>query len=224
MTFKKGAELVSAARAQKGQAKYRGMCQAFCVLTAGTGAKGDFDGDGDADAVDGWRKARAEGRVVHARDIKSSLDIPAGTIAYWSGGSKGYGHAAITSGHGQVVSTDAPRYGVIGEVNIGWIAANWGMTFLGYIVDDGDGHVFVEPRKPISIKSDRGPVTVTVRRGAWLNGRIQPGKGRVLARRRRGYTFTPDRTHIVKGVRFYRDPANKAWYTTKHLARHLAAK
>lgn len=146
MSYLHGAALVKAARQHKGRREYSSMCQAFCVIVARIGAKGDYDGDGAADAVDGWKKAKARGGVVEARHIANLNTIPAGTIAYWSGGSHGYGHAAITSGGGNIVSTDAPTWGQIGEVHIDWIARYWGngLRFLGYITNDGDGHQMVD--------------------------------------------------------------------------------
>lgn len=150
MSYLHGHALAAAARARVGDRAFSSMCQAFCVRTAKINAKGDFDGDRDADAVDGWKKARDRGRVVHASAIKSYKDIPAGTIAYWSGGSRGYGHAAITIGDGRIVSTDAPSWGRIGIVSIEWINLHWGngLKFLGYIVNDGDGHQMVDAAAP----------------------------------------------------------------------------
>lgn len=149
MAFVYGPALVKKAKAQVGRRAYSSMCQAFCVITSGIDAKGDFDGDGDADAVDGWKKAKARGKVVEAKDIRSLNDIPAGTLAYWTGGSRGYGHVAITIGGGKIVSTDAPAWGTIGIVGIDFIAAKWrnNLKFVGYILNDGDDHQFVVPKK-----------------------------------------------------------------------------
>ena len=151
MSYLHGAALVTAARKMKGQRRYSGMCQAFSILTSKTGSSTpDFDGDGDHDAVDWWKHAVTHGKVVHARDIKKLSDVPAGTLAYWTGGSRGYGHAAPTTPGGNVVSTDAPRWGTIGEVPISWIATHWGngLKFVGYIVDDGYGHRMVDAATP----------------------------------------------------------------------------
>lgn len=150
MSYLHGQPLVDAALAQVGKARYSSMCQAFCVLTAGTGPVGDYDGDRAADAQDGFKKARDKGRVVLAKDIGSLLDVPAGTFAYWEGGSHGYGHAAITIGGGKIVSTDAPTWGRIGIVPIGWIATHWrnGLVFRGYAVVEGNGHRMVDKVPP----------------------------------------------------------------------------
>lgn len=179
MSYLHGAPLVTAAKAAVGRRAYSSMCQAFCVITAGIGAKGDFDGDRDADAVDGWKKAKARGQVVETKDIKSLTDIPAGTLAYWTGGSRGYGHVAVTVGGGKVVSTDAPTWGTIGIVSIDWIAAHWGngLKFVGYILNDGDGHQMVDVSKASTTKAGKATSPSITHRvtATQLNGRGGPG-------------------------------------------------
>ncbi|GAA0189839.1 hypothetical protein GCM10008944_01720 [Cytobacillus oceanisediminis] len=133
-----GQKAVDRARTYVGRAAYSGMCQAFTVTMFGTGAVGDYDGDRDADAVDGWRKAVARGRVVKASAIGDFTKIPAGVALYWSGGSRDYGHAAVSIGGGRMVTTDASR-GLVGIANIkGWWARSH--TFLGYVEVEGNGH------------------------------------------------------------------------------------
>src|SRR3954464_14724148 len=79
------------ARGQVGHSYPVGWCQKFTNEEFGTGSVGDWDGDGDADAIDGWRKAEDKGVVVEADKIKNLHRIPAGTMVYWSGGSHGHG-------------------------------------------------------------------------------------------------------------------------------------
>jgi uncharacterized protein YraI len=175
MTYYHGAALVTRIKGDRGKAIYSSMCQAYCVTRAGTGAVGDYDGDGAADAQDGWRKAKGKGKVVLAADIKSYSDIPAGTFAYWEGGSHGYGHVAITIGGGQVQSTDAPTWGRIGVVDIGWIASHWGngLKFVGYVVIDGNGHRMVDAAAPsYTVTRENAEYVVEV---VELNGRSGPG-------------------------------------------------
>lgn len=129
-------QAVKRAKAMVGDYAYTGMCQAFTVTRFGLGGLGDRDGDGDADAVDGWKSA--QGRV-HAKDIKSYKSIPSGVMLYWDGGSRGYGHAAISIGNGKMVTTDY-RNGQIGIANIqGWWASSH--RFLGYVTKDANGYV-----------------------------------------------------------------------------------
>jgi hypothetical protein len=160
MSYLHGSALVTAARKMKGKRAYSSMCQAFSILTSKTGTSTpDFDGDGDHDAVDWWKHAVKHGQVVLAKDIKKLSDVPAGTLAYWTGGSHGYGHAAPTTPGGNVVSTDAPVWGTIGEVPIDWIAKHWGngLKFVGYIVNDGYGHQMVDAGAPAAKPATKPP-------------------------------------------------------------------
>lgn len=152
MAYLHGSALVTKIKPDIGKNIYSSMCQAYCVTRAGTGAVGDYDGDGAADAQDGWKKAKAKGKVVLAKDINNLKDVPAGTFCYWEGGSHGYGHVAISIGNGRIQSTDAPTWGRIGQVDISWISQHWGngLKFVGYVVTDGNGHKMVDtgPPKP----------------------------------------------------------------------------
>ena len=50
---------------------------------------------------------------------------PRGAAVYWTGGSSGYGHIAISLGHGMVRSSDAGGYGQVATVPIRRISAEW---------------------------------------------------------------------------------------------------
>lgn len=103
-----------------------GMCARFSRECAGFGALGDFDNDGDADAVDMWKATtdRHEG----------DRHPPLGTIAFWGGGSKGHGHAApVVTEDGHVRSTDQQRPGDVSTVPLGEIERDWpGVHYLGW--------------------------------------------------------------------------------------------
>lgn len=135
------------AKSKVGHSIYTGMCQAFTVTAFGTGGVGDFDGDRDADAVDGWKAAT---KRVHAKDIKDFTKIPAGVALYWSGGSRGFGHAAVSIGGGQMVTTDRSS----GRVGIAPIKGWWSGShhFLGYVLVEGNGHTLTDPPKPAKIR------------------------------------------------------------------------
>lgn len=134
-----GGRLVTAARNRVGNANQVGTCQLTMRSIAGLPSAGDFDGDGDADAVDAWRRCRSKGEVV---ETSNADRIPAGTFVYWSGGRNGYGHVAITLGDGRCVSTDWPS-GRIGVAKIDDITRTWNLRLLGYVVVYFDGHVFL---------------------------------------------------------------------------------
>lgn len=113
-----------------------GMCARFTREQFGVPALGDFDGDGDADAVDMWQacKIRNEG----------DINPPAGVPVFWSGGRKGHGHAAVSLGDGLVRSTDAWAAGLVGSVPLTEVTRRWGMPYLGW-TEDLYGHEIPDP-------------------------------------------------------------------------------
>lgn len=162
-----GDAAIKAAKAWIGKPYPVGACQKFTNELFQTGTVGDFDHDNDFDAVDGWEAAVAKGKVVPASRIKSMDDVPGAAMAYWSGGSKGYGHAAPTIGQGDIVSTDLTgnKYtpGVVGRAPLTAPHDVWGHTFLGYAVVEGNGYtlldtttrpVVVTPPEPIKENFD----------------------------------------------------------------------
>lgn len=71
-----------------------------------------------------WRHAHGK----HRRDRTP----PAGAAVYWTGGSHGYGHVAISVGHGKVRSTDAGGEGHVATVDLGWPHRVWGLRYAGW--------------------------------------------------------------------------------------------
>lgn len=116
------------ARANASRTYPRGMCYKWTREQFGIPSIGDRDGDGDADAVDGWKAAR--------RRHPGDRHPPPGVPVFWSGGSNGHGHAAITKPAG-VRSIDANGFGNVGTVDLGWFERNWGLTYLGWSEDLG---------------------------------------------------------------------------------------
>lgn len=117
-------EAAQRARESVGRPNVIGMCQAFTRGIFGQDAVGDVDGDGDADAVDGWKSEPLSARHTGP--------APEGVPGAWSGGSRGFGHRATSIGNDRWVSTDAPVTGRIGVVNTAWFKENWGMDYLGW--------------------------------------------------------------------------------------------
>lgn len=141
-----GKAAVKYARAQVGKRQAAsGMCYKFSRLCYGVPAVGDVDGDADADAVDGWKAAKKHGKVVASRDAKS---FPEGSMALWSGGANGHGHAAPVVGGGLCVSTDARGPRTVAIAKIDDLTVRWGLTLLGYIVVDGNGRRLCTPPAP----------------------------------------------------------------------------
>jgi len=76
------------------------------------------------DAATAWKHALDR----HKGDTKP----PRGAMCYWLGGSKGYGHIAVSLGGGQVRSTDVPTGGKIGTVPLAWFEQHWGLPYAGW--------------------------------------------------------------------------------------------
>lgn len=117
-------EVAQRARAAVGRPNVIGFCQAWTRGIIGADSVGDVDSDGDADAIDGWKSEPAMAKHTGA--------APEGVPGAWSGGSRGFGHRAVSVGNGRWASTDAPIQGQIGIVPTSWFAENWGMQYLGW--------------------------------------------------------------------------------------------
>lgn len=57
---------------------------------------------------------------------------PVGAAVYWTGGSSGYGHIAISVGRGKVRSSDAGGEGRVQTVDVGWAEKKWGLKYAGW--------------------------------------------------------------------------------------------
>lgn len=64
---------------------------------------------------------------------------PANVPVFWTGGSHGYGHVAISDGKGNVYSTDVKRTGLFDLVPISEIHTKWGLKFVGW-TETLEGH------------------------------------------------------------------------------------
>ena len=73
------------------------------------------------DASTAWR---------NANDRHRDRNPPRGAAVYWTGGSRGFGHIAISLGRGRIRSTDAGGSGRVATRTIGWFDRNW--TSLRY--------------------------------------------------------------------------------------------
>lgn len=106
-----------------------GTCQLWTRDRFDAPSAGDQDGDKDADAVDGWKS-----EPVSARHF--DRNPPRGVPVAFKGGSKGYGHRAVSLGGGRIRSTDMSngRYapGKVGTATIAQIEAAMGVEYLGW--------------------------------------------------------------------------------------------
>jgi hypothetical protein len=105
-----------------------GMCLQVCRQWAGIGSCWP-------DASTAWREALDK----HAGDRS---DIPRGAPVYWTGGSQGHGHIAISVGGGQVRSTDANGSGNVATRPLSWFDTNWSsLDFAGWAEDINGVHI-----------------------------------------------------------------------------------
>lgn len=97
-----------------------GMCDNFVANMYG------YSSSGYATAVKNWQST--PGSLKHPGD----WNAPAGALMYWSGGSTGAGHVAISLGNGSIISTDATGPGVVGQISARTPTDKWGHPYLGW--------------------------------------------------------------------------------------------
>lgn len=129
-------QAVAAAKATK--TNIPGTCQAKVRTWLDAPSAGDFDGDGAADAEDGWKSEPLSARRY---DKTGRPGYPAAFL----GGSHDYGHRALFVAPGVVRSTDfngvTKRYqaGVVGNGTVDQVASAMGVTYAGWSVTmDGE--------------------------------------------------------------------------------------
>lgn len=109
-----------------------GMCQQFTRSAFNVGA---YFGS----AISAWNGAD------HKHPNVDPNTCPRATGVYFSGGSRGFGHATVSLGHGLVRSTDWPSAGRVGTARITDIERAWGMHFLGWTEDINNVVVWEKP-------------------------------------------------------------------------------
>lgn len=110
-------------QAQHGPTAQAGMCLSMVVDAYQVH-------HGVPDAIASWRMA-----VHKHRAPATGAAIPRGWPIYWSGGSAGHGHIAISAGGGFCWSTDIKRPGRFDLVRVERIRDQWGLTLLGWTND-----------------------------------------------------------------------------------------
>jgi hypothetical protein len=113
-----------------------GMCQQFTRMAFNVGA-------GFPTAAAAW--AGADKR----HPTRDPMTVPRAVPVYWTGGSRGFGHAAVSLGNGLVRSTDWPSTGRVGTARIMDIERAWGHRFVGWTEDINNVTVWQKPRPVI---------------------------------------------------------------------------
>jgi uncharacterized protein YraI len=81
----------------------------------------------------GSTSARSHWLAIPSRyKYAGDTSVPAGGLAFFSGGSQGYGHVMISIGSGYFLSTDIHGSGTFTRTTISEIKSKWGQTYSGW--------------------------------------------------------------------------------------------
>ncbi|MCL2542747.1 MAG: hypothetical protein FWE71_09875 [Nocardioidaceae bacterium] len=105
---------------------WHGMCQDFTHSAFGVPS------DGTPSAAAAWERAK------YRHPETDPANIPRGVPVFWTGGSHGFGHAAVSRGGGSVWGTDLVRDGQVDVYPINDVHTKWGLTLAGW-TEDIDG-------------------------------------------------------------------------------------
>jgi hypothetical protein len=134
----------AAARSLQQNVNVPDTCQLVTRTWLGAPSAGDFDGDGAADAEDGWKKEPQAARHYDRRP-------PLGSPVTYLGGSHDNGHRALSlgpdkSGVYHIRSTDGGGRGRVATVPLDWPEKTWGLNYVGWS-DTCDGFP-IKPSPP----------------------------------------------------------------------------
>lgn len=132
-----------------------GMCQLQTREWLDAPSAGDFDGDGAADAEDGWKREPASAR-------RFDRNPPRGVPVTWLGGPNDNGHRALSLGNGKIRSTDAGGRGKVATVDLSWVERNWGLSYAGWSTTINGLPIPLppEPPKPPTVPEVKEPTLV----------------------------------------------------------------
>lgn len=132
MTYpSRGEEAITAARTQSehGPAFTPGMCLREVRECYQVGPK-------SIDATSAWEDSPTK----HRAGVP-----PRGVPVWWTGGSAGHGHVAISAGDGLVWSPDSKRAGYFDRVGISTPHEDWNLTYAGWTEDINGVRVYLPP-------------------------------------------------------------------------------
>lgn len=155
----------AAAKAESETRNTPGYCQAWTDYVFGAPAVGDQDGNGRANAVDGWKSE-------HGHQHDGDRNPPRGVPVAYSGGSHGDGHRAVSLGNGKIRSTDAGGEGVVATVDLDWPEKTWGLSYLGWSDTISGQEIPLPPPTRVTEFHESGPAyDVSLLDKAVANGR-----------------------------------------------------
>lgn len=117
----------TAQSAEKSTSNDPGYCLQWSRERAAIGSK-------YPDATTAWKNTKAQ---RHPGDTNP----PRGAMCYWTGGSKGYGHIAVSLGGGKIRSSDAGGSGRPATVDLTWPATYWGLPYAGWADNVNDVNI-----------------------------------------------------------------------------------
>lgn len=97
-----------------------GMCDRWVAQYYG------YSSSGYSTAIAHW------GAIPPTEKHPGDTNAPPGSLVFWSGGSSGAGHVAISLGGGKIISTDYPRSGITSTTTIDAISNGWGEHYMGW--------------------------------------------------------------------------------------------
>jgi TP901 family phage tail tape measure protein len=125
-----GTAAIDWAQAKIGEEGWYALCQKFVRMALGAGP-------GFPSAIAAWKGAKFK------HGIANPTAVPAGVPVYWGGGQ--YGHVALSTGAGRIISTDYPKTGRIGTGTISSLTSAWHKPLLGWTEDINGKRIYGLP-------------------------------------------------------------------------------
>ena len=144
----------AALAAERTKTNVPGTCQLVVRGWFDAPSVGDFDGDGAADAEDGWKSEPTSAR-------HTDKNAPRGVPGAYVGGRNDFGHRTISLGGGVWRSTDfngvTKRYqaGVVGNGTVDEIGRAMGVTWAGWSETIDGIHIPLPPPAGPQTRGDR---------------------------------------------------------------------
>lgn len=93
--------------------------------------------------------------AAHKNMNQDGRDAPRGAPVWWTGGSRGAGHTAISVGGGLCLTTDWARAGRIDYAHINEITSRWGLDYKGWTREVNDVTVWkpTPPKATVALKN-----------------------------------------------------------------------